>query len=141
MTLAIPPYSIFSATSELLVTAAVFYVVWKAVKHNDFRRGLLVCVLVFEAAVNISYMSYRMMAPSSSLHDAPHWLTTTAVLHGILSLGMFLFLIFVTALAWRDNERGHNFFRENPAATWGFVGLWSASILSGEFLFVALYLM
>lgn len=136
----IPLYSTFSATSELLVTAAVFYVVWKALKHNDFRRGLLVSVLVFEAAVNISYMAYRMLAPSSTLHDAPHWLISTAALHGILSLAMFLFLIFVTVLAWRDNERGHNFFRENPTATWGFVGLWTASILSGEFLFVMLYL-
>lgn len=136
----IPAYSIFSALSELLVTAAVFYVVWRAWHHNDFRRGLLVCVLVFEAAVNISYMAVRMLAPSSSLHDSPDWLVTTAALHGLLSLAMFLFLIFITVLAWRDNERGHNFLRESPAMTWAFVALWTISIVSGEFLFAAFYL-
>jgi hypothetical protein len=137
--MAIPAYSIFSASSELLVTAAVFYVVWKA-WHGDFRRGLLVSVLVFEAAANISYMAYRTIAPSSPLHDEPGWLTTTAILHGILSLAMFLFLIFITAMAWRDNERGRNFFRDSPTTTWAFVGLWTASIVSGEFLFAALHL-
>lgn len=135
----IPVYSIFSATSELLVTAAVLYVVWKG-WHGDFRRGLLVCVLVFEAFVNVSYMAYRTVAPSSPLHDEPGWLTATAVLHGLLSLGMFLFLVFITFMAWHDKERGHNFFRDSPATTWSFVGLWTASIVSGEFLFVALYL-
>ncbi|MHB1260124.1 MAG: hypothetical protein ACYC2H_00265 [Thermoplasmatota archaeon] len=138
--MAIPAYSIFSATSELLVTAAVFYVVWRAWRFNDFRRGLLVAVLIFEAAVNISYMAIRMLAPSSSLHDSPDWLVTTAALHGILSLAMFLFLIFITIMAWRDNERGYNFFRESPTTTWAFVGLWTISIISGEFLFAMLYL-
>ena len=136
----IPAYSIFSAASELLVTAAVFYVVWRAWHRDDFRRGLLVCVLAFEAAVNISYMAVRMLAPSSTLHDTPNWLVTTAALHGILSLVMFLFLIFITIMAWRDNERGENFFRESPGTTWAFTGLWMISIVSGEFLFVMLYL-
>jgi hypothetical protein len=136
----IPAYSIFSATSELLVTAAVFYVLWRAYAHNDFRRGLLVVVLAFEALVNISYMAYRMAIPSEGLANAPGWLTATAALHGILSLGMFLFLIFLAAMAWRDDARGENFFRDHAGTTWTFVGLWMTSILSGEFLFVSLYL-
>jgi hypothetical protein len=137
---AIPPYSIFSATSELLVTAAVLYVVRRAYLHGDFRRGLLVVVLAFEALVNISYMAYRIAIPTEGLADAPGWLTSTAALHGILSLGMFLFLLFLAAMAWRDDARGENFFREHAGTTWSFVGLWMVSIVSGEFLFVTLYL-
>ena len=136
----IPAYSVFSATSELLVTVAVLYVVWRAYRHSDFRRGLLVVVLAFEALVNISYMAYRMAVPSEGLADAPGWLTATAALHGILSLGMFLFLLFLAAMAWRDDARGENFFRDHAGTTWAFVGLWMVSILSGEFLFVTLYL-
>ena len=137
---AIPAYSIFSAASELLVTVAVLYVVRRAYAHSDFRRGLLVVVLAFEAFVNISYMAYRMAVPSDGLAGAPHWLTATAALHGLLSLGMFLFLLFLAAMAWRDDQRGENFFREHAGTTWAFVGLWMLSVASGEFLFAALYL-
>jgi hypothetical protein len=137
---AIPAYSIFSATSELLVTAAVFYVLWRAYARDDFRRGLLVTVLAFEALVNISYMAYRIAIPSDSFQDAPGWLTATAALHGLLSLAMFLFLLFLAAMAWRDASRGENFFRDHRGTTWAFAGLWTVSIVSGEFLFVATYL-
>ena len=135
----IPAYSIFSATSELLVTAAVFYVLWRAYARDDFRRGLLATVLAFEFLVNITYMAYRMVVPAHGA-ELPSWLQATAALHGILSLGMFLALVFFAALAWRDDARGENFFRDHPGTTWTFVGLWTLSILSGEFLFVAMYL-
>jgi hypothetical protein len=136
----IPAYSVFSAGSELLVTAAVFYVVWRAWSRDDFRRGLLAVVLGFEALVNISYMAYRIVVPARGAASVPGWLSATAALHGLLSLAMFLFLLFIAAMAWRDHERGRNFFRESPATTFAFVGLWLVSILSGEFLFVAFYL-
>jgi hypothetical protein len=135
-----PPYSIFSASSELLVTAAVAYVVWRGWRHGDFRRGLLVCVLAFEALANISYMAYRLAVPSQGLQDAPAWIGGVAALHGILSLGMFLFLGFIAAMAWRDAERGENFFAESPGTVLLFSVLWGISIVSGEFLFVRLYL-
>ena len=136
---AIPAYSIFSAGSELLVTAAVFYVLWRAYARDDFRKGLLVVVLSFEALVNISYMAYRIAVPAGG-QALPGWLAATAALHGILSLAMFLALLFFAAMAWRDDARGENFFRDHKGATWTFVGLWTVSIVSGEFLFVATYL-
>lgn len=136
---AIPAYSIFSASSELLVTAAVFYVLWRAYARNDFRKGLLAVVLSFEALVNISYMAYRAVVPAAG-EALPGWLTATAALHGILSLAMFLALLFFAAMAWRDDARGENFFRDHKGTTWAFVGLWTLSIVSGEFLFVATYL-
>jgi hypothetical protein len=136
---AIPAYSMFSATSELLVTAAVFYVLWRAYARDDFRKGLLVAVLAFEALVNISYMAYRIAVPAAA-GGLPGWLTATAALHGILSLAMFLALLFFAAMAWRDDARGENFFREHKGATWAFAALWTVSIVSGEFLFVATYL-
>lgn len=137
---AIPAYSVFSATSELLVTAAVFYVLWRAYARGDFRKGLLAVVLSFEALVNISYMAYRIVSPATPAEAMPGWLTATAAMHGILSLAMFLALLFFAAMAWRDDARGENFFRDHKGTTWTFVGLWTVSIVSGEFLFVATYL-
>jgi hypothetical protein len=136
---AVPAYSAFSAVSELLVTAAVFYVLWRAAARDDFRKGLLAVVLSFELLVNITYMAYRMVVPAHGA-EMPAWLGAVAALHGILSLAMFLALVFFAAMAWRDDARGENFFRDHPGTTWTFVALWSLSILSGEFLFVALYL-
>jgi uncharacterized membrane protein YozB (DUF420 family) len=135
----VPPYSIFSASSELLVTLAVFYVVWKGWR-GDFRRGLLAAVLVFEVAFNVSYMAYRLFWDTDGLEDIPNWLGSVAAVHGILSLMMLLFLFFIAAMAWRDRERGENFFRATPSLVWLFVVLWTISVLTGELVFVVMYL-
>lgn len=135
----IPPYSIFSATTEVMVTAAVFYVIWKAWR-GDFRRGLLVGVLVFEVAFNVSYMAYRMFWDTDGLDEIPNWLGSVAAGHGILSLLMLFLLFFITAMAWRDNERGQNFIRDYPAMTWFFLAVWTLSVVSGELVFAVMYL-
>lgn len=138
--MAVPAYSAFSAVSELLVTGVVFHVVWRAWRHGDLRKALLVVVLAFEVLVNVTYMAYRMAVPSEGLASGPDWLGPFAAAHGILSLAMLLFLGLITAMAWRDHERGENFFREQPGVTLAFVVLWTASIVSGETLFVVAYL-
>ncbi|HLF16301.1 MAG TPA: hypothetical protein VI796_02580 [Candidatus Thermoplasmatota archaeon] len=137
---AVPAYSIFSASSELLVTAAVFYVLWRAYARDDLRIGLLAVVLAFEAVVNIAYMAYRMAVPSEGLAGAPHWVTVTAALHGLLSLAMFLFLLLLAAMAYGEHKKGGNLFREQPGLMWSFAALWSLSVLSGEAIFVFAYL-
>lgn len=45
----VPAFSVFSATSELFVTAAVYFVLWRAWRHDDFRGKLLAVTLAFEA--------------------------------------------------------------------------------------------
>ncbi len=137
---AIPAFSIFSASSELLVTAAVFYVLWRAYFHGDLRWGLLWVTLGFEAAVNITYMAYRIAVPSHAAADAPAWMTAVQGAHGILSLVMFIGLILLAGMARAVHRDGRNFFRESPALTLSFVVLWIASVASGEFIFVATYL-
>jgi len=97
-------------------------------------------VLCFEAVANVSYMAYRLVVPARPA-GLPGWLVATAALHGLLSLVMLLALVFFAAMAWRDDARGENFFRDHAATTWAFVGFWGLSILSGEFLFVATYLL
>ncbi|MES2155627.1 MAG: hypothetical protein V4510_10870 [bacterium] len=134
----VPAFSIFSATSELAVTAAVLYVLWRAYYRNDLRVALLATTLAFELAVNIAYMSYRLAVPSQS--TAPDWLKAFQGAHGVLSLVMFIGLIILAGMAYSLNKDKRNFFRESPGLTLTFTVLWMVSVVSGETIFVVTYL-
>jgi hypothetical protein len=110
---AIPPFSIFSAASEPLVTLAVFYVVWRAYARGELRVALLAIVLGFEVLVNVAYMAFRIAVPTRTSLDGPAWLGPFAAGHGLLSLLMLLFLFFLAALAKGDYAQGDNFFRDH----------------------------
>lgn len=140
MAVAVAAYSVFSAVSELFVTAAVFYVLWRGYARNQFRGALLAIILAFETLVNVTYMAYRLAIPSDAAADGPEWLGPVGALHGILSLAMLIGLAFLGWLAAAHYKDGENFFREHKGTTWTFVGLWLVSILSGEFLFAMTYL-
>lgn len=131
----LPPFSYFSATSELLVTAAVFYVLWRAYYRNEFKGVLLATTLAFEALFNITYMALRIASPAPELHVSP-WMEGLLAAHGILSLLMFAGLIAVAVEAFRLHRQGRNLLRERPGTTMTFVVLWSISIVSGEAIFL-----
>lgn len=132
---AVPAFSYVSAVSELAVTAAVFYVLWRAWRHDDFRGVLLSIVLAFEALVNITYMSLRMASPAPELHHSA-WMEGLLAGHGILSLLMFAGLVALAVDAFRLHKQGRNALRERPGVTLGFAILWSISVLSGEAIFL-----
>ena len=137
---AIPAYSIFSAASELAVTAAVFYVFWQGFAKGRLRPVLLGLVLGFEALANISYMSYRLVVPHGASPERSTGMALLVTGHGVLSLLMFLALIVYAVAAFRLDREGRNVFREEPTRMWTFVGFWSASVLSGELVFALTYL-
>jgi hypothetical protein len=131
----VPAFSVFSAASELAVTAAVFFVLWRAWRHDDFRGRLLAITLGFEACVNIAYMSIRIASPAPELHASAAMEALLAG-HGVLSLLMFAGLVALAVDAFRLHRQGRNALRERPKATLGFVVLWSISVLSGEAIFL-----
>jgi hypothetical protein len=131
----IPAFSYVSAVSELAVTAAVYFVLWRAWRHDDFRGTLLAITLAFEALVNIAYMSIRIASPAPELHVGPAMEALLAG-HGILSLLMFAGLVALAAEAFRLRRQGRNALRERPRATLGFAVLWAVSVLSGEAIFL-----
>ena len=61
----IPPFSIFSAISELFVTAGVIYVVRRNWNRQPFPFALFIVVSLFEALVNVMYMANRSAAASA----------------------------------------------------------------------------
>src|SRR5262245_64099598 len=138
----IPPFSIFSAVSELFVTAGVFYVIRKNWTQKPFPFALFLTVSLFEALVNVMYMANRSAAATAP--GAKEVLSTGMKIayagHGLLSLLVYLAFVVLGVLAYQEQKAGRWFFRERSALTWTFLVLWFISVGSGEAIFVMHYL-
>ena len=138
--MAIPPFSIFSAISELFVTAGVIFVVRRNWTRRTFPGVVFLAVVLFEALVNVLYMAQRashaatggeILAPAMKLFYAGH---------GMLSLFAYVAFVVLGVIAFQDQRGGRWFFREHPGLTWTFLAVWGLSILSGEAIFVMRYM-
>ena len=138
--MAIPPFSIFSAVSELFVTAGVFYVVRRNWTRRTFPLALLIGVALFEALVNVVYMANRAARASSGADTLSTGMKIFFAAHGMLSLLAYLVFVVLAVFAWQDQRAGRWFFRERPALTGSFLVAWTVSVVSGEVLFVLRYL-
>lgn len=136
----IPPFSIFSAISELFVTAAVFYMVRRNWTRRPFPLSLFIAVALFEALVNVVYMANRASRAATGVDSLSTLMKIFFAAHGTLSLLAYLVFVVLAVFAWQDQRAGRWFFRERPALTWTFLAAWTVSILSGEVLFVLRYL-
>ena len=138
----IPPFSLFSAISELFVTAGVLFVVRRNWTRRPFPFALFLVVSLFEALVNVMYMANRSAAASAP--GTKELLSTGMKIafaaHGLLSLVAYLVFVVLGTLAYQEFKAGRWFFRDRPALTWGFLVLWTVSIGSGETLFALRYL-
>lgn len=140
----IPPFSIFSAISELFVTAGVFYVIRRNWTRRPFPFALFLTVALFEALVNVMYMANRSAAAASAPLGHAEALSTGMKVfyasHGLVSLGAFLVFVVLGTLAHQEQRAGRWFFRDHATLTWVFLVVWTISILSGEAIFVLRYL-
>jgi len=139
----IPPFSLFSAVSELFVTAGVLFVVRRNWTRRRFPFALFLTVALFEGLINVMYMANRA-AEASAGHAAASTLSTGMKIafaaHGLLSLVAYLVFVVLGVFAHQEQERDKWFFREHAALTWTFLVLWVISIGSGEVLFALRYL-
>src|SRR5947207_151798 len=138
----IPPFSIFSAVSELFVTAGVLFVVRRNWTRRPFPFALFLTVSLFEALVNVMYMASRSAAATAP--GAKEALSTGMKIayagHGLLSLVAYLVFVVLGVLAYQEQKAGRWFFRERPAMTWAFLVVWVISVGSGETIFTLHYL-
>jgi len=138
----IPPFSIFSAISELFVTAGVLYVIRRNWTRQPFPFALFLTVSLFEALVNVMYMANRSAAATAP--GAKEVLTTGMKIayagHGLLSLLVYLTFVVLGTLAYQESKAGRWFFRDRPVLTWTFLVLWFISVGSGETIFALHYL-
>ena len=139
----IPAFSMFSAISELFVTAGVLFVVRRNWTRLPFPFALFLAVSLFEGLVNVMYMASRA-SEAAAAHAAasalPVGMKIAFAAHGLLSLLAYLVFVVLGVFAHQEQQRQRWFFRDRPALTWTFLVLWAVSIGSGEVLFALRYL-
>ena len=138
----IPPFSIFSAISELFVTAGVLYVIRRNWTRQAFPFALFLTVSLFEALVNVMYMANRSAAATApgALEVLSTGMKIAYAGHGLLSLLVYLAFVVLGTLAYQESKSGRWFFRDRPVLTWTFLVLWFISVGSGETIFALHYL-
>jgi hypothetical protein len=140
MTNPIPPFSLFSAVSELFVTAGVLYMVWRNWTRRAFPLPLFLAVVLFEAFVNVMYMAMRAAQASTGVHPIAPGMRVFFAVHGMVSLLAFLAFVVLGVFAYQDQKSGRFFFRDHPRLTWIFLVVWIVSVTSGEVIFALRYL-
>jgi hypothetical protein len=138
--MSIPPFSIFSAVSELLVTAGVLFVVRRNWTRRRFPGALFLAIALFEALVNVLYMANRSAQVSSGTEVLAPSMKLFYAGHGLLSLLAYVVFVILGVFAYQDQKRERWFFAERPALTWTFLVGWTISIVSGEAIFAIRYL-
>jgi len=136
----VPPFSIFSAVSELFVTAGVLYVVWANWNHRLFSGLLFLGLALFEAVVNVLYMATRAARASTGAEVVPDSLKVFFAAHGILSLLAYVGFVILGVFAFQEQKAGRWFFPEHRKLTALFLVVWVVSIGSGEVIFALRYL-
>jgi len=138
----VPAFSIFSAVSELFVTAGVLYVMLRNWNRLRFAFPIFLAVVLFEAFVNVLYMSQRasQAAAGGTGHAMSGAMRLFFALHGMVSLLAFIVFVVLGVFAHQDQKKGRFFFREHPAVTWTFLVVWILSVGSGEVIFALRYL-
>ena len=136
----VPPLSIFSAASELLVTAGVFYVVWANWNRRRFSGLIFLALALFEALVNVLYMASRAASASTGVETISTGMKVFFAAHGMLSLLAYIGFVILGVFAFQEQKVDHWFFRERPALTAVFLLIWVVSVGSGEVIFAMRYL-
>jgi hypothetical protein len=141
----VPAFSVFSAISELFVTAGVVFVVRRNWTRRRFPFAVFLAVALFEGLVNVMYMANRASEASTpATHAAAAQLSTAMKIgfaaHGLLSLLAYLVFVVLGTFAHQEQTKQRWFFRERPALTWIFLAVWTISIVSGEVIFALRYL-
>src|SRR5258706_2499142 len=139
--MSIPPFSLFSAVSELFVTAGVLWIVRRNWTRRSFPLGAFLAVALFEALVNVLYMANRAATVASGGQSLSAGLKIFYALHGMLSLVGYLVFVVLGVLAYQEQRAGRFFFRGHPGVALTFLTVWTVSIVSGEAIFAVRYLL
>ena len=133
-----PLLSNVSLITELLVSASVIYTFYQGYKHNKFPTTLVSITLLYEILFNISYMATRTKSQVGS--RTFNFDVLLAIIHGTLSLIMFVALIVFMMIAWGRYKKGQNYFKDHKILTWVFLFFWTFSVLSGVLFYILRYI-
>lgn len=129
----------FSAVSEVVVTASLLYCMITNLGGKPLRTVLMGCTLAFEVCVNVVYMLTRAAEADKSSEFSTGMKIFFAV-HGTLSLVMLLALIVTYVLSVVDLKDGRQtWFVRHAGWSWFLITVWMLSIGSGEVIFFTRY--
>ena len=123
---------------ELIIGSLIFWIIYRGYTKNDFSKKIVSFAIFYEAIFNVGYMIYRTVAaPSTSyLSDM---MKKIAMMHGIMSLIMLVWIVIFFLRAYKEYGRGINSFFVHKIQTFLFILFWSISLLSGIFLYINIY--
>jgi len=132
-----PLYSTITLFAEIIISTVIYYTLYQGYKHNKFPVKLASAALLYEILFNITYMVSQVPNHARTARIEPAFVIALAIIHGILSLLMFLSLIVFFLAAWLAYRRKTNFFKNHSTLTMTFLIFWTLSVASG----IVFYLM
>lgn len=134
-----PILSLITLFTELVVSLVVYYTLYKGYRHNKFPTKLAFTALAYETIFNISYMFSRVPAHAKAAKVTSPFLIVLAIVHGTLSLIMFVALVVFFVLAWKNYRKEVNYFYAHKKITFTFLFFWTFSIVSGVLFYLLEY--
>jgi hypothetical protein len=135
-----PLYSTITLIAELFVSAAIYYSLYQGYKHNRFPVKIAAAALIYEIVFNISYMAMQVPAHAKAARVESPYIIVLAIIHGILSLIMFITLVIFFILAYNHYRHGVNYFKKHKIFTIIFLCFWTFSIVSGILFYFVEYI-
>jgi len=134
-----PLYSTITLFAELVISTIIYYTLYQGYKNNKFPSKLAGFALLYELVFNISYMAGRVPSHVKVAKIETPLIVGLAIIHGILSLIMFIALIIFFIVAWRYYKKEKNYFAEHKKLTFTFLFFWTFSIVSGVLFYLVEY--
>jgi heme A synthase len=134
-----PLYSTITFFAELIISAIIYYTLYQGYRKNRFPTKLAFFALIYETVFNITYMVSRVPGHTKVARIEAPYVVGLAIVHGVLSLIMFIALIIFFIIAWRNYKKEINYFKIHNYLTWTFLFFWTFSILSGVFFYLVEY--
>lgn len=135
-----PLYSTITLIAELFVSAAIYYSLYQGYKHNRFPVKLAAAALIYEIIFNISYMAMQVPQHAKATGVESPFVIGLAIVHGVLSLIMFITLVIFFILAFEHYRKGVNYFKRHKIFTIIFTCFWTFSIVSGILFYFVEYI-
>lgn len=134
-----PLSSTITLFAELIISAIIYYSLYSGYYKNKFPTKFAAGALLYELIFNITYMAGQAPHHVKAAHAESPFVIILAIIHGTLSLLMFILLIVFFIFAWTRYRKGHNYFANHKILTSLFLFFWTFSIISGILFYLVEY--
>jgi hypothetical protein len=126
-----PLISTITLLTEVIISTIIYFTLYQGYTQGKFPTKLAFFALIYETLFNITYMFSRVPGHTKVAKIEAPYVVGLAIIHGILSLIMFVALVIFFIAAWRNYKKEVNYFKAHKILTWTFLFFWTFSIVSG----------